>query len=359
MTDVTTVNNEDCVNQDVLLQAWARLYVYDRTAVDLKTRYVDRRKWVIVMTLVATIASVFTGVLGGSTDLAIVLGIVAVALPIVGSYLMADVIQFTGTTDWIKYRFAAEEMRMHIYLYRMRAREYARCQPHELDNLLIKELGKVRNEINPEQGIPPSATEPKDEDLPDVVRNLNRHGSDDGLCPLGIADYVQVRIDNQRGWYNNRINKDFSSYKRFFRFAQVSLLIGTLVGAFAGFFNIQLMYLVAITNSISSAFVMWSDVGMVGKTFALFRIAANKLDDEKDLWLAKQDDPTFLNPETRGQEIAGLVTRTENVLAWERQEWYELALQSQAASDEMIIGDLKRLTKRADQAKDADPTAEE
>jgi hypothetical protein len=53
------------------------------------------------------------------------------------------------------------------------------------------------------------------------------------------------------------------------------------------------------------------------------------------------------------------VTRTENVLAWERQEWYELALQSQAASDEMIIGDLKRLTKRADQAKDADPTAEE
>jgi hypothetical protein len=154
----------------------------------------------------------------------------------------------------------------------------------------------VRNEINPEQGIPPSATEPKDEDLPDVVRNLNRHGSDDGLCPLDIADYVQVRIDNQRGWYNNRINKDFSSYKRFFRLAQVSLLIGTLVGAFAGFFNIQLMFLVAITNSISAAFVMWSDVGMVGKTFALFRIAANKLDDEKDLWLAKQDDPTFLRP---------------------------------------------------------------
>src|SRR5215813_190255 len=105
------------LNEKVLLQSWARLSVYDHTASSLKNKFIQQRNRVIGLTLTATIASVLTGIMG-QTTLAVVLALMSIALPIVAALLMNDLIRFTGRTAWIKYRYIAEMMRMHIYLYR-------------------------------------------------------------------------------------------------------------------------------------------------------------------------------------------------------------------------------------------------
>lgn len=340
-------DHESTLNQKVLYSSWAQLSVYDRTATSLKQTYLRRRYIVIVVTLIATIASVLTGILSQSL-LTSALALVAITFPLTGLYLMADVIKFTGTTDWIKYRYTAEMMRMHVYLYRMQAGIYANCPPGKADNLLVEQLNAIRDEVKPDAGIPPLVSEPEgDEEIDKVIKQANRYSEgDNGLSQIEIEDYVKWRIDGQRHWYNNAIETDFARWKSLFRATQVVLLVGSLMSAVAGFLEIQLVALVAITNAIATALTLWSDVGMTGRFYALFRIASNQLGNQKATWLALQDDEELKDPETRANEIANVAARVEEVLRREREEWYELALQAQSSSDEMILEELKKLTER-------------
>ncbi len=342
------------LNQDALLYAWAQLSVYDLTASDLKNQYIWRRRLVVILTLSATIASVLTGIAGNEV-LMIMLGAIAVALPSIATVIMADVIRFVGTTDWVRNRYIAEMIRMHIFLYRMQAGIYSKEPKWENDDRLGQEISEIIKTSRTETDIPPRVALPKkrEETLSKIKSASSLTPADDGLCQPTIDDYVVWRLDHQREWYENRIRKDFRLYKFFFRFAQAFLLFGTLLGFLAGAINsAELVALIAVTNSISASLTLWSDLGLVGKTYGLFIVAANQLTSMKSQWLALQNNPTYIDENTRQAEINKFVVQIEKILEWERKEWREMVLQSQVATDKIVLGDLKRLTSRAESAQE-------
>ncbi len=95
---------------------------------------------------------------------------------------------------------------------------------------------------------------------------------------------------------------------------------------------------------------------MFGKTYSLFQIAEQQLSDQKLKWRALQNNARMKNPKIQKVAAGNLAQRIEAVLCWERNEWYELALQAQSNADKMILGDLKRLAERAQEAQKQDPS---
>jgi hypothetical protein len=340
------------LNRKVLLQAWAQLSVYDQTAFRLKDNFIKRRQFVIILSLVATIASVLTGILEQPIFTA-VLVVLSVALPVIASYLMNDITRFTGTTSWIKYRYIAEMMRMHIYLYRMQAGDYSVGPASKMDNLLAQKLPLIRDEIKWDEIIPPSVREPEGEEaIIKAIGSANSGTGDDGLSEISIENYIKWRVEQPRAWYTKKINDDFNGLKSSVRWAQGFLLIGALISALVGVINIEFVALVAVTNAISAALTAWSSVSMVGKTYSIFQIASNQLGDELNKWNAIQDDLENQVAEALTAEQANFALRIENIHLWERQEWYEMALQAQSSGDRMMLGDLTRLTQRAEKARE-------
>jgi hypothetical protein len=349
MVAVDQTNETSKLNRSVLLLCWAMLSVYDRTAGSLKGNFVRRRNWVIGLTLASTVASVIVGIIG-KTAWAVALAIISISLPIVGSYMMNDILRFTGTTSWVKYRYIAEMMRMHIYLYRMGAGPYAKGPASLMDDELIKNIGAIRQEVKWDEVIPPSVREPDVEaSIIAAIKEANSSTpDDDGLSEITVENYIKWRVDRQRTWYNRKVDEDFTRLKLYVRAAQVFLLVGALLSAMAGFIDIQVVALVAITNTISTALTSWSNVSMYGKTYGLFQIASQQLADQKNVWNASVNNPGFSG--NACAEIANFAQKIENILLWERKEWYDLVLQAQASSDKLILGDLTRLTQRAQEA---------
>lgn len=344
------------LNRKVLLLEWAQLSVYDLTATQLKANYIRGRHQVIYLTLISTVAAVGTAVIG-LHELALLFAVISIALPIIASYLMNDLIRFTGTTAWIKYRYTAETMRMHLFLYRMQAGPYS-GNPDETDNLLAANMDVVKQEANPfESGITPRVRVPVQEsDILAAIAMANQYTpSDDGLSDLTLDQYVAWRLDYQFDWYDRATSRDFLQMRQSTRRSQTILLLGAVVSALAGLIdlNIELVALVAITNAASVAITNRASVNMFGKTYALFLIAAQKLIGLKSELSAMENDSSYLNPETRVKTIDEFVQRVENTLKWEREEWYELALQAQTTSDKAILSDLSRLSQRADEEQKA------
>ena len=239
---------QSVLNREVLLHAWARMSVYDQTASRLKLIFVNRRRWVIAMTLSSTVAAVLAAIIGNNV-IAVILSLIGIILPTISSYLMNDVVKFTGTTSWIKYRYMAEMMRMHIYLYRMQAGEYANGPVDEKDDLLADNLNAVREKVQWDEVIPPMVSEPHGEEaIIAVIKDANGNGPDDGLSELSVEDYCKWRIDGQRQWYEKNIQGDFDRMKRFVRFAQIFLLLGALASFLGGLGNVQIVLIIAITE---------------------------------------------------------------------------------------------------------------
>ncbi|MBK9745154.1 MAG: DUF4231 domain-containing protein [Chloroflexi bacterium] len=348
------------LNRNVLLQAWARMIVYDQTASNLKGNFIRRRRWVILLTLISTVASIVVAVLSQNAQIAFLLAVTSILLPVIASYLMNDIIRFTGTTSWIKYRYIAEMMRMHIFLYRMRADVYAEGRPEEeMDDLLVENLNKIRESVKWDEVIPASISEPHDPPaIEGYIKQANAYTpEDDGLTRLGVGEYIAWRLENQRKWYENNIQGDFNKMKFFVRLAQFALLLGAAASTLGGTLSYEFVAVVAVTNAVSVALTSWSNVGMFGKTYSLFQIAEQKLADQKLKWLALEDNAAMKDAAYHETQVRNLAKKVEAILLWERQEWYEMALQAQTVTDKMILGDLTRLTQRADETSRQSPGA--
>jgi hypothetical protein len=317
----------------VLLDAWAELSVYDRTATHLKGRFVSRRIQVITLSLVATIASVLTA-LPWQWPAAYLAAILAIGLPLIAAFLMNDIVQFTGTSSWIKYRYIAEMMRMHIYLYRMGADYYFGLPLEDEDDALSKNIKQVKTSINMNGVIPPSVAKPvTDEDIKKAVEEANRY-TNDKLAWKKISEpekYIDWRLRPSRMWYEDKIQMDFDSLKFYTRASQIALLVGSLgsvllsiiANALQWSVNVQVITLVAITNALSAYLITRSNISMTGKTYSLFQITANHLTDLERDWQALQNNTSFKDPKQSPQVIANFVKEVEKILLWEREEWYE------------------------------------
>ncbi|MBC8098387.1 MAG: DUF4231 domain-containing protein [Armatimonadetes bacterium] len=342
------------LNTDVLLQAWARMSVYDQTASHLKNNFIRRRNRVVDLTLTATVTAVLAGIVQQPL-LAGAFALLSIVLPVVATYQMNDIMRFTGTTTWVKYRYIAETMRMHIFLYRMQAGDYAEGPAILMDDRLGENLSKIRDEIKIDEAIPFTVQEPiKKEDIVTAIARANRTSPiDTGLDTIEMRDYLQWRLINQRQWYDERVDEDYRKFKFDFRLSQSFFLSGAILSALIGVVNVRVIALVANTNAISVAITTRSNVSMFGKTYSLFHVASLRLGNQLRDWYALQDNPEMQHPTSASKATAQFVADIEATLKWERDEWFNLAIQIHTSNDHTILNSLQKLTASAPHSADA------
>lgn len=345
------MNNED---QSVLTQAWRLFNRFDRTASDLKNRSKEGRQNVIYMISAASIFAILAGVIPWSDGLGQWLGyalvLLAGILPVTSRALFSDVVQFTGTTDWIKARYIAEMMRMHIFLFRMSAGPYGEePEPSLRDDLLIKNLEKVRTDAKWDGVLPLLKYDQLEEgEYRDFLFSVDQEEA----YQSAFDHYYKWRVIDQIQWYQTKLEVDYASMRRYFRIAQWATVVGSIIGGIAGFIQFELVVLISILNVLTAMVDNISAVNMSGQTYSIFMIAERKLNDAQNFWAAQQNNVELQDPEAYHDAQAAFVQRVESILMWEREEWYELALQAQAAGDRAIVQDLDRLNKRADEGEE-------
>jgi|GEM_PF-1187050 len=352
--------DESGINTEALKQAWAQFAIYDDTAKALKSSYIQARQRVVQLTLIGSIAAIGAGVVDTANTsfgfLVYLLGFFAVAAPSLASYILRDALQFVGQTEWVHNRYIAERIRQQIYYYRTKASDFAKKEDHETDDILAEKIREIRDEMRNKITLPPSVK------LADIQANMEAElkaeaesgsGSKIGkrLGLLKFEDYVKERVVDQIYWYERKVYDAFERRKSFFRASQAALLIGALIGAIVGIVRPEVILVIAITNAISESIMSWSDVTLTGATYSVFSLTSQKLNDMRLDNIVKQtraaDDTTV-----ESDLHTTFINSVETILEWERNEWYEHVLRSQADIDDRITKQLDKYLKSQDETGD-------
>lgn len=330
-----------------------------------KQTYIRRRQWVIILTLIATIAAALGTSLVVPRLIQISFGVIAVVLPIIGSYLLNDVVQFVGETDWIHNRYAAERIRQQIYLYRTRSGPYAELEDHLVDDVLAANIRKIREEMEGKLTLPPLISRPGDDAaIRGYIKQAMQYSEgDDGLKAIDLPLYRRVRVDDQRKWYERKGKIAFNDNKRFYRWAQVAMLTGALFsavtgvasGLFAGGDGLSQLFsgllsdtsvltIIIITNAIADSITSWSNVTLLGATYSVFNLTSERLDTVSIELAGRLTNPT-LTGEDKEAISHMFIVDVEKILEWEREKWYEHVLQTRREIDSKLSDELNKYLK--------------
>jgi hypothetical protein len=326
----------------VLLSAWATMVAYDQSAVKLKQQFISTRRMVIFFTVLTTIFAALSGfvaALGGPPAAVAACAIGSIVLAGITSFLKDDVNEFSKTTTWINLRVIAERIRSQLYLYRMEAGSYRGLVADAADNALTKEIAAIEEEVarnTPDLMRLEDYTDPKKQH--EMLVKAGQIKPDEVVVrKLTFADYVKIRVDDQKEWYDRKINRDYDNFKMSSRLSRGLLTSGAILGAIGAAARPEYSTLIALTTAVSVAITSYSNVNMYGKTYGLFQTATRKLAALNRDWLARQNDPDMHEPAKRTEAEHDLVESNENILAEERESWYALTINIQTISDGTII----------------------
>lgn len=334
----------DAFKDPALLSAWRRFLDYDRVSTNQKRTYLRIREWVILLYFLAASGAVLTAILqaSGNTNPIVldIMRLLLVIMPLVSIGLNNYANQFASSTAWIEYRVGAETIREKIYLYRLRAGEFAPLPSlQDRQRKLLEMVNEADRRIDRANATLPYM-QPLDveklpgQSVPERVRRktdtpftIPGERFDDGFSPLTVADYLYLRIRNQIDWYTRRIEGDYNSVKLARLFALVIAGTGSVIAALGN----GLEGLVAITTAAGVALTMKSDSRMYGATYATYHLTASRLRNELNRW-------EILTPEQQqDDEIAAeLVARMEKILADERETWRSSAIELQNNADRTV-----------------------
>lgn len=339
----------EALKDPALLSAWRRFLDYDRVSTTQKRTYLRIREWVILLYFLAASGAVLTALLQASgTANEFVLGVMRlllVIMPLVSIGLNNYANQFASSTAWIEYRVGAETIREKIYLYRLRAGEFAPLPSlQDRQRKLLEMVNEADRRIDRANATLPYM-QPLDveklpgQSVPERVRlktdtpfTIPGERFDDGFSPLSVADYLYLRIRNQVDWYTRRIEGDYNSVKLARLFALIIAGTGSVIAALGN----GLEGLVAITTAAGVALTMKSDSRMYGATYATYHLTASRLRNELNQW-------DILTPEQQQDpEIAAdIVARMEKILSDERETWRSSAIELQNTADRTVTAHIR------------------
>ena len=334
----------DPFKDPALISAWRRFLDYDRVSTAQKRSYLRIREWVILLYFLAASGAVITAILqasGGANEFVLsLLRILLVIMPLVSIGLNNYASQFANSTAWIEYRVGAETIREKIYLYRLRAGEFAVLPSlQDRQRKLLEVVNEADRRIDRANATLPYMQPLEAEKLPgqsvpervrlktDTPYTAPGEPYDDGFSPLTVADYLYLRIRNQIDWYTQRIEGDYNAVKLARLFALVIAGTGSVIAALGN----GLEGLVAVTTAAGVALTMKSDSRMYGATYATYHLTASRLRNELNQW-------EILTPEQQQDEeiAAQIVTRMEKILAEERETWRSSAIELQNNADRNV-----------------------
>lgn len=339
----------DPFKDPALLSAWRRFLDYDRVSTTQKRTYLRIREWVILLYFLAASGAVLTAILqasGTASEWVLnIMRLLLVIMPLVSIGLNNYANQFASSTSWIEYRVGAETIREKIYLYRLRAGEFAVLPSlQDRQRKLLEMVNEADRRIDRANATLPYMQPLEVEKLPgrsvpervrlktDTPYRTPNEPYDDGFSPLSVADYLNFRIRNQVDWYTRRIDSDYRAVKLARLFALIIAGTGSVIAALGN----GLEGLVAITTAAGVALTMKSDSRMYGATYATYHLTASRLRTELTQW-------EILTPEQQQDpEIAAeLVARMEKILSDERETWRSSAIELQNTADRTVTAHIR------------------
>lgn len=285
----------------VLERAWQHQAEFDANASQAQQRHINLRRWVIILSVVATLVAILTDLanqqLGPTAPLAQILQYALIATPLLGSAVLAFANKFQQGERWLALRAGAEEIKREIYFYRTlhqadsnreqwlhdRVAEIQREAYDAVDDDLV---------LAPYRGPLPPSYSPNDPT------------SDPGFNDLGPDQYLQYRLEDQLNWHANKA----AGLQRGRIVLQILVIafggLGALLAAVGGLFSLW----VAFTAALVAALNAWLELRQYDSLLKNYGQVMLELNIIHDRWQS-------LSPaEQTVAEFLRLVTATEGVL---------------------------------------------
>ncbi len=183
------------------------------------------------------------------------------------SGFLAYATRFIPSELWAKYRFSAEMIRRHIYLYKMEAGDYFQKTLLERQTLLTDQIKDADSYSTIEVDLFTRI----DETPGELEKDLKDVGGDHAFQSLSMTNYFQDRLWYQHNWY---VDKSFNEYREMRNLQVASIVIGAMgsILVFAGYAP-----WVAVTTFASVSVNMLAGLSMYGRTYSIYLKSANKL----------------------------------------------------------------------------------
>lgn len=269
------VMETETTKSPILEIAWTRYANLDSAASRRTRSFYNIRKWITWLAVLATFFAIVTQLY--FSDTATVMGILVkvllVSTPVLASILAAFATKFYSNGHWLIYRAGAEEIQKEIYFFRtilqkdLGRRAYIEKRLAEIQRQLFRSLGGE------------FAFEGYSGQIPPNYRPDNPN-SDPGFHDLTGDDYFRYRLEDQLAWHNRRVLQ----LKRERRSMTIFVLAAGGLGAVFAAWGGGLSLWVALTASITAAFIGWQELRNVDSTIKTYSKVVMELTILYDHW---------------------------------------------------------------------------
>lgn len=291
----------------ILQVAWARFSELDVNALARSKSHLGKRRWIASLGVLATLSAILSQMFPVGTEpalLGLIFRILLILTPLIGSALAAFTKVFYSNGDWLMLRAGAEEVLKEIYFFRTiiqkekDRRAYLEKRLAEIQRGLYQAMGGELV-LKPYNGPIPSNYYPSDP------------SSDPGFEDLTGEAYFKYRVENQLAWHR----KEVQEYQVERVKLQIFILAAGVAGAFLAALGGMLTIWVALTASLTAAFVGWQELRNIDLIIKNYSKVVLELSVVYDHWLNLEVE------ERTDAEFNRMVNSTEAVLWAQNMEY--------------------------------------
>ncbi|MDX1377606.1 MAG: SLATT domain-containing protein [Anaerolineales bacterium] len=294
------MDNETPKTTPILQLAWVRFSELDTNASARTKSHLNKRRWIAILGVLATLFAILSQIFPETTEPAILgLGfrILLIATPLIGSAMAAFTKAFYSTGDWLIMRAGAEEVLKEIYFFRTilqkepDRRAYLEKRLSEIQRQLYRSMGGELV-LQPYEGETHSRYYAGDP------------SSDFGYDDLTGDEYFRYRVENQLAWHRRKVR---THQKRRINL-QILILASGAVGAFLAAIGGSLSIWVALTASLTAAFLGWQELRNIDNVVRNYSKVIVELSVIYDHWINLEQE------ERTDAEFYRMVKSTEEIL---------------------------------------------
>ncbi|MGZ6613110.1 MAG: DUF4231 domain-containing protein [Solirubrobacteraceae bacterium] len=282
-----------------LKAAWRRFATYDHLAKGSRKGYERLQATILILGILATFLALLQSSIGSA-----VLHWVVVAVPIVGSVVVAIANRRSAGRRWVLLRGATESVKSEIYRYRASAAPYdgadrAGKLAARIDAVVdaLMHTDASSGPLSPYAGpMPPT---------------MDLANADDGMSPLTPESYLRVRLASQLNYYHGRIR----NLDRRRGHLQVIAISAGGAGAILAAAGAEPW--IGLTSTIAAAAFSYLGLMQVDSTIVAYNQAAGRLETLRERWNALPDESHTT------AAFGDLVQHAEDVLTTELGGWVE------------------------------------
>jgi hypothetical protein len=306
----------------ILQLAWARFSELDRNAIARTKSHLNKRSWIAILGVLATLFAILSQIFPSPpvdnkpAIVGLIIRIFLVVVPIIASGMAAFTKAFYSSGDWLIMRAGAEEVLKEIYFFRTILQKEPNRRVY-----LEKRLTEIQRQLYRTMG-GELVLEPYDGE------NHTRYYPDDPSSDFGYKDltgedYFKYRVENQLAWHRRKVRFHQTARVRMQILILVSGGLGAALAAFGGQFSLW----VALTASLTAAFLGWQElrnIDMVVKNYSKVIVELSVIYDH---WINLEQE------ERTDAEFFRMVKSTEEILWAQNMEYIKSMQEALKESD--------------------------